>query len=50
MRVITGMARGKRIKTLEGQDVRPTTEKVKESVFNIIQFDIINKNELSDGE
>lgn len=40
MRVITGFARGKRLKTLEGQDVRPTTEKVKESVFNIIQFDI----------
>ena len=40
MRVITGIARGKRLKTLEGQDVRPTTEKVKESVFNIIQFDV----------
>lgn len=40
MRVITGIARGKRLKTLEGQNVRPTTEKVKESVFNIIQFDI----------
>ncbi|MEE0859783.1 MAG: 16S rRNA (guanine(966)-N(2))-methyltransferase RsmD [Acutalibacteraceae bacterium] len=40
MRVITGMAKGKRLKTLEGQDVRPTTERVKEAVFSIIQFDI----------
>ena len=40
MRVITGIARGKKLKTLEGQDVRPTTDKIKESVFNIIQFDV----------
>ena len=40
MRVITGSAKGKRLKTLDGQDVRPTTERVKEAVFSIIQFDI----------
>lgn len=40
MRVITGKARGKRLLTLEGRDVRPTTERIKESMFNIIQFDI----------
>ncbi len=40
MRVITGSAKGKRLKTLEGQDVRPTAERVKEAVFSIIQFDI----------
>ena len=40
MRVITGAARGRRLLTLEGDDVRPTTDKVKESVFNIIQFDV----------
>lgn len=40
MRVITGKARGRKLETLSGDDVRPTTEKVKESVFNIIQFDI----------
>ena len=40
MRVITGSARGRRLKTLEGDSVRPTTDKVKESIFNIIQFDI----------
>lgn len=40
MRVITGTARGKRLKTLDGLDVRPTTEKVKEAIFSIIQFDL----------
>ena len=40
MRVITGSARGRRLKTPENYDIRPTTDNVKESVFNIIQFDI----------
>ena len=40
MRVITGTARGRRLKTPENSDIRPTTDNVKESVFNIIQFDI----------
>lgn len=40
MRVITGTARGRRLKTLEGNDVRPTTDKVKEAIFSIIHFDI----------
>lgn len=40
MRVITGSARGRRLQTLDGKDVRPTTDKVKESVFSIIQFQI----------
>ena len=40
MRVISGSARGKRMKELKGMETRPTTDKVKESLFNIIQFDI----------
>ena len=40
MRVITGTARGRKLKTPENYDIRPTTDNVKESVFNIIQFDI----------
>lgn len=40
MRVITGEARGRKLITLEGEDVRPTTSKVKEAVFSAIQFDI----------
>lgn len=40
MRVITGTARGCRLVTPEGMDVRPTGEKVKEGVFSSIQFEI----------
>jgi len=40
MRVITGIARGKRLVTPQGRDVRPTSEKVKEAIFSAIQFDI----------
>lgn len=40
MRVITGKAKGRRLETLKGNDVRPTTDKVKESVFSAIQFEI----------
>ena len=40
MRVITGTARGMTLRTLEGNDVRPTTDKVKEAVFSAIQFEI----------
>ncbi len=40
MRVITGYARSKRLQTLEGEAVRPTSEKAKEAIFSSIQFDI----------
>ena len=40
MRVITGTARGRRLRTLDGNDVRPTTDRVKEAVFSAIQFDV----------
>lgn len=40
MRVITGSARGRKLKTPQGLDVRPTTDSVKEAIFNIIQFDV----------
>ena len=40
MRVITGSARGRRLKELQGMDTRPTTDKVKEGLFSVIQFDI----------
>ena len=40
MRIISGEARGRRLKDLPGLDTRPTTDKVKESIFNIVQFDI----------
>lgn len=40
MRVIAGSAKGRKLKTLEGMDVRPTTNKVKEAIFSSIQFQI----------
>ncbi|MBR3768481.1 MAG: 16S rRNA (guanine(966)-N(2))-methyltransferase RsmD [Clostridia bacterium] len=46
MRVITGSARGRRLLSPEGADIRPTTDKVKESIFNIIQFELEDANVL----
>lgn len=40
MRVITGKARGVQLKTPEGMLTRPTSDKVKEACFSIIQFEI----------
>lgn len=40
MRVITGTARGRRLKELEGMDTRPTTDRVKEGLFSALQFEI----------
>ena len=36
MRVIAGRARSLRLKTLDGMDTRPTTDRIKETLFNII--------------
>ena len=40
MRIISGKARGTKLYTLEGTATRPTLDRVKESLFNIIQNDI----------
>lgn len=40
MRIITGLAKGTKLVTLEGEATRPTSERVKEAVFSMIQFDI----------
>lgn len=37
MRIISGAAKGTRLYTLEGETTRPTLDRVKESLFNIIQ-------------
>ena len=42
MRIISGTARGTKLYTLEGQTTRPTLDRVKESLFNILQNDIQN--------
>ncbi len=46
MRVITGKARGISLKTPDGMATRPTSDRVKEAVFSIIQFDVPNANVL----
>lgn len=43
MRVISGIARGTKINSIESMDTRPTLDRVKESLFNILQNDIKNK-------
>lgn len=40
MKIITGSAKGKRLRTLEGEATRPTSERIKEAIFSSIQFDV----------
>lgn len=40
MRIITGTAKGTKLVTLEGDATRPTSERAKEALFSMIQFDI----------
>ena len=44
MRVISGTARGRRLKELQGMETRPTTDRVKEALFNIVQFEVPGRN------
>ena len=37
MRIIAGTARSLPLKTIEGLETRPTTDKIKETLFNILQ-------------
>ncbi len=38
MRIISGMRKGLKLKSPEGMNTRPTTDRVKESIFNLLQF------------
>ena len=40
MRVISGTVGGRKLKSPDGDAVRPTTDHVKQAMFNIIQFDL----------
>ena len=42
MRIISGKARGTKLYTLEGNNTRPTLDRIKEALFNIIQQEIPN--------
>lgn len=39
MRVITGLAKGRKLLTLEGESTRPTSERIKGAIFSSIQFE-----------
>ena len=40
MRVISGIAKGKKLESLSEKNLRPTTDRVKEAIFSVIQFEI----------
>ncbi|MGL5715235.1 MAG: 16S rRNA (guanine(966)-N(2))-methyltransferase RsmD [Paraclostridium sp.] len=46
MRIISGKVRGLKLNTPKNDDVRPTTDRVKESLFNIINGYMIDSNVL----
>ncbi len=46
MKIITGSAKGKALATPEGNDTRPTSQRIKEAVFSAIQFDIEHRHVL----
>lgn len=42
MRVIAGIAKGRKLKSPSGVNTRPVTDQIKEAIFNIWQFQIAN--------
>lgn len=43
MRIISGIRRGKKLVSLDGDNTRPTLERIKQAFFNAIQFEIKDK-------
>ncbi len=43
MRIIAGTRRGKKLSTLEGEDTRPTLERLKQALFSAIQFELADR-------
>lgn len=41
MRIIGGKYRGKILKEFKGEDIRPTSDRAREALFNILQFSIV---------
>lgn len=44
LRVIAGKAKGRKLKSVEGETTRPITDRAKESLFNILGVDVIDSN------
>ena len=43
MRIVGGIYRGRTLVSFSGQDIRPTSDMVRESLFNVLQFEIAGK-------
>lgn len=43
MRIISGKYKGKKLSSFEGDAVRPTSDRAKEGVFSVLQFEIAGK-------
>lgn len=46
MRIISGQLKGRRLKTPKGREVRPTADRVKEALFNILPRDLSGRRVL----
>ncbi|MBQ8897802.1 MAG: 16S rRNA (guanine(966)-N(2))-methyltransferase RsmD [Clostridia bacterium] len=46
MRITSGSARGIALKAVPGNDTRPTSDMVKQAIFNILQFELGGRNVL----
>ena len=46
MRIISGNYRGRKLVNIEGENTRPTTDRVKENLFNLLMFDVQNSTVL----
>lgn len=46
MRIISGIRRGKKLNTLDGENTRPTLERVKQAFFSAIQFEVAERTVL----
>jgi len=44
MRIIAGTARSLPLKTIDGMDTRPTTDRIKETLFNMLQNEVPSAN------
>jgi 16S rRNA (guanine(966)-N(2))-methyltransferase RsmD len=42
MRIISGVAKGRKLVSPEGMNTRPTLDRIKESIFNIIQHSVVD--------
>ena len=40
MRVVAGVAKGRKLKSRDGKDTRPTTDRLKEAIFAMLQFEV----------